>query len=357
MKTVQFEYHDTEADDLQSSTPSMIRFVNDTGGGPDELSLKYESATPGTFYWKMLVALYGLTSQSPVQIYRPDWFYIQFSGNEECYGRSHSLIATADKGCLKLAVVTYVDGWDVAPVDWRPEELKEIVTVDLGEFAQQLISSAREYRSHHSDPESSMDTFVSLLIDEVEERYSQDGCDDSITHAPVDMPDSMIHTYLYDCPYPDESFSYLLQCNGTIEAEVKRLRDNELDADEIGMRYQTLLSHESETVQRATAVALRNNPDERAKEWLLARRWTDIPAIVIPSLEAAAEFPSDEVRDILVETISFSSHPEIRHAAVELLKQYPDDETISALEKFAEVDDDETVRETAQSVLATIKSK
>jgi|GEM_PF-1868050 hypothetical protein len=356
MKTVQFEYHDTEPDGPQNSVPTLVRFVNDTDGEPDRLSLKYESATPGTFYWKMLVALYGLASQSPVQIYRPDWFYIESGGSEERYDRSHSLIATVDKGRLKLAVVTYVDGWDVAPVDWRPDASKETLTVDFVEFAQQLMNGAREYRSRHSDPQSRMDTFVSLLLDEITERYPRDQWDESLTHSPADTPESMVHTYLYDCQYPDESFSHLLQCNGAVEAEVKRLQSAESDADEIGTRYQTLLSHESKTVQRATALALRDNPDERAKEWLLARRWTDIPVVVIPSLEAAAKFPSDAVRDSLIETVNFSSHPEIRQAAVELLKPYPNDETVSALETFAEEDDDDTVRETAQSVLDSINA-
>ncbi|WP_336358961.1 HEAT repeat domain-containing protein [Haloarcula sp. CGMCC 1.6347] len=354
MKTVQFEYHDTESDAPQASVPDVVKFTNDTGKKPDKLSLKYESATPGTFYWKMLVALYGLASKSPVQIYRPDWFYIESDGSKERYDRSHSLVATAEQGRLKLAVVTYIDGWDVTPVDWRPEASSGLMTVDTEEFAQQLLSGAREYRRRHSDPDSGIDRFVSLLIDEIEERWPQGERDKSLTHSAADIPGSMIHTYLYDCLYPDDSFSYLLQYNGIIEAEIQRLQSDAADPDEVGTRYQTLLSHESKPVQRATALALRNNPDERANEWLLSRRWTDIPAVVVPSLEAAAEFPNDGVRDALIETISFSSHPEVRKTAVELLQPYSDNEALNALEKTAETDDDETVRESAQSVLDSI---
>jgi len=351
---VQFEYGRDAEDGSESETPLSVTFINQAQTGVDSFRLSYESPSAVPIYRDFLRSVYGVAGDYPFQVRRPDWITVERDGIRNQYDRTYSLVASANDGRIEIAIVDYIDEpSSVVPHEWRPGGFIATVTVPVDEYVEQIVTAAERYISRATESERlNPDERVVRLLDDakaVRNAVREERSLDQFRLAP-DSPG--VQSYLYDNSFTDTSISYFLVERGVVREEMHRLRERENSVSE---KYQKLLSHDSRLIQKAVAEILEERPDERAKEWLLGRRWTERPEIVRPALRAGAHFDDEDVRDALCETVDFSSHADIRATAVELLGDYPDGETVDVLESLVEDDADETVRTAARETLSRIR--
>lgn len=356
MESVEFRFadRDTESADADGSPmPREIALVNQIDAGAERLRLVYDSTAPGTFHRKLLGTLYAVAGDYSFRIRRPRWLYVTpHSGEDEKrYPPRYSVVADPDGEFIQVAMAEDADGRDTVPAQWRPESSRTTVTVRTDEYVEEVVTSAEAFVEQEENEGETVRDRIRFLLDDAREIREAIRTEGDATGFRLAPESPKVQPYLYENHFTEPSVSYFLVQTGVVRAEVDRLRGRDTD---VGAKYQALLSHESRTIQRAAANALEQHPDERAKEWLLLRRWVDRPEIVPVALRAAAQFQGEDVREALYETIDFSDRSEIRKTAVELLVEYPDEETVDILEEVAESDQDGSVREAARSVLDTI---
>lgn len=358
MKSVHFQFgsQDEDAEEMtgiEDTMPNEVVFTNNTTDGVDELRLIYDYPAPISLYRSFLSSVYGFVGGYATQLRQPSWIRSVVDNRSETFDRKHTPIVRETEGQVEIAVVDYIDDLsEPVPIEWQANNANEIITVEVTGYIESVIDASREYIIMARDEEDiEPDERVLHFLEDAQSILSHLERTGELSSFKFDSDSPPIQEYLYESPFVDSSLSYYIVESGIIRDEIHRLQKQ---SEQASQRYKQLLSHKSEQIQAETATVLESNPDERANEWLLARRWTDIPEIVVPSLRAAANFQSEEVHTALLETLSFSEHAEIRRTAVELLKAYPNEKTVMRLEEIVEEDEDETVRETAQSVLNSI---
>jgi hypothetical protein len=361
MSSVHFQF-DERAEDAKEMTgmsgvmPEEVIFTNLDEGNVDKLRLIYDYPAPISLYRTFLGSVYGLAGGYPTQLSRPSWIRLEKNDCTEKFDRKYTPLIRRKGGQVEITVVDYIDEpSEPVPVEWRPDISSPIVSVNLTEYIDAIIDASQEHLSVVKKQENAeLDERIIHFLEDIKTiRYHLESEGD-LSEFHIDPGTPRVQEYLYEKPFVDVSLSYFLVEVGVIRDEIRRLQKQ---ADQPSEKYKQLLSHESKRIQQEAATALISNPDERAIEWLLARRWTDVPDIVVPSFQAVANFQSDDLHTALLETLDFSNHAKIRRAAVKLLEEYPDEQTINKLEEIADGDDDQTVRETARSVLDSIEAE
>lgn len=342
--------------DISIFKPEEVLFANVADRGSDSLLLEYESSYPVNFFRDFLASIYAISGGYCFQIHRPKWFIVDSEMGEVRYDSKYSIVAYPRDNTLEIALVDYIDEpSDVVPVQWRTDSLIATVSIRTDEYVAAVIDVAEVFVNHlEESAEVEVDQrILTFLQDAKAIKNCIDQTGDATQYRL--QPDSeRVQVYLYDNMFTDVSLTHFLIKTGVVRAEVERLHT--LGDEDASKKYKTLLSHDSRQIQQEVAEVLAEQPDERALEWLLGRRWTDRPEIVEPALRGAAKIGGQDVRDALCDEVDFSSHAQLRLLAVELLADYADETTIETLETVATEDEDDDVRAGAREVLAELTS-
>jgi hypothetical protein len=239
------------------------------------------------------------------------------------------------------------------------------IVLEKGDLATSLYEASREYKrlceqaagNEEAGSGAVNDGFLTLYagLEEIVSHYRDRGTLRDFRHTPEG---EFVQRCLYHEPTKSSDIGAYLTHKGIIRDEISRIQQNVGDDQIASEMYDDLLTHVSQTIRAGSAVALAENPDERAREALHKTRWTEYTDVVPHSVRALVELGGDDVRRGLLELLDFSEEEPIRKAAVEGLATFDDEDVRNALREIeADADEYESPRRTARDSLQRLDSE